>query len=817
MAALLSCQQRSASPEGELANINLSFVHGYLQQSQQAAARNVQRFRSEPEWSRKFQVLQAKAALWRGLYPDVLKILNSSESPSLQPETRVAELSLRGVANAYIHNFPEAETLLAQAGNLCKDDTIASCGELIQSRGLLASQEKKSALATEYYRQALQFARSHHDNYLESSALLNLGDEFLSQNHFDEAVDFSESALRVAAAQNARVVELATQANIGWARYRFGDSEGALAIFLDAERLAVEVGDLSDQENELTNLGYIYMDKGRVSDAKQSFLEALDIARNLRSKEDIYNALRVLARVSVELNEIDKASAFAEEALNIAREISSHGDELYPQLVQGQIAAKRSDFANAEETFRQIEVDPLCPVFLKWEAEHSLARMYADQGRLEQADGEYRSALTTFEQARSTIRREDFQISFLSNGSHLYDDYVHFLVSRNRNAEALDWADLSRARTLAEGLGVAKEDAPRTSSDSLIAPPKLNVQRIARAASGTVLFYWLGEDQSYLWAATPNTTQLFVLPPRKEVETRVLRYRKALIGPQNVLNSGDQDGPALYRMLVEPATKLIPSNSRVFIIPDGSLNNLNFETLIVPSEKPHFWIEDAELVMSSSLRILAAAHRANTFARKKLLLIGNSVAANRDYPELPKAANQMKSVSQQFPDTGQRVFQREQATPEAYLASNPEQFSNIHFVAHGMGSRLSPLDSAIVLSKDANNPTNFKLYARDIIHHHLSAELVTISACYGAGERQYYGEGLVGLAWAFLRAGSHNVVAALWDVEDVSTDQLMSRFYSELAQGAPPEAALRTAKLSLLNGGVFRNPFYWAPFQLYRG
>jgi CHAT domain-containing protein len=45
----------------------------------------------------------------------------------------------------------------------------------------------------------------------------------------------------------------------------------------------------------------------------------------------------------------------------------------------------------------------------------------------------------------------------------------------------------------------------------------------------------------------------------------------------------------------------------------------------------------------------------------------------------------------------------------------------------------------------------------------------------------------------------------------------MNRFYDELAKGAQPETALRNAKLSLLKGGTFRSPFYWAPFQLYRG
>jgi len=127
------------------------------------------------------------------------------------------------------------------------------------------------------------------------------------------------------------------------------------------------------------------------------------------------------------------------------------------------------------------------------------------------------------------------------------------------------------------------------------------------------------------------------------------------------------------------------------------------------------------------------------------------------------------------------------------------------------------LDSAIILSRDGKNIDSFKLYARDIIQHPLRADLVTISACYGAGERAYSGEGLVGLSWAFLRAGAHNVIAALWEATDVSTERLMARFYDELDKGATPDVALRTAKLALLRETAFRNPFYWAPFQLYAG
>jgi len=98
---------------------------------------------------------------------------------------------------------------------------------------------------------------------------------------------------------------------------------------------------------------------------------------------------------------------------------------------------------------------------------------------------------------------------------------------------------------------------------------------------------------------------------------------------------------------------------------------------------------------------------------------------------------------------------------------------------------------------------------------------VTISACNGSGTRAYSGEGLVGLSWAFLRAGAHSVIGALWEVSDASTPQLMDALYRELSQGKDPATALRDAKLSLLHSpapdSVFKKAFYWAPFQIYTG
>ena len=799
-------------------------MHGNLKRSQQEAHRGYETFHNlSVEWAWKFRLLEAKAALWRGLNADVIQLLQPVPPPRT-PDFAIARLTLIGVASVNTHKLVDAERSLLEADRLCQNSTLANCGYMLQGRGLLASELNESDNAAQLYELALAFSRSDGDQFLEADSLLNLGAESLSKGRYDEAVDRSKDANELAKRIDARIPELVTECNIGWAYYKLGDSERALELCADSERKASELSDIFAQENALTNIGYVYMDAGKFALAASSFQSALSLAQKIDAKQDIFNATRVLARLFLQTGDFESAGRYADQASQVAQGTGNRSDELYPILVQGQLAARRGDRARAESIFHDIEHDKVCPVSLKWEAEHALAQLYEDDNRPDSADREYRSALATFEAARNSVRREDSQLSFLTNASRIYDDYIHFQIVRGKSGDALRWAEFSRARTLTEGLGLLTKGSPS-------GPPPIHPQQIAQQAGGTLLFYWLGERQSYLWAITPQDTSLFTLPPRSEIEAAAQRYRKAVVGPQDVLQSADGDGKALYRMLIAPAHELLKKDGNVFVIPDGNLNNLNFETLLAPGSddgksKLHYWVEDVTLVDASSLRMLAQGRAGKNFAERKsdtaLLLLGDSVAPNKNYPALPKAAAQVESVARHFPAATKEILTREHATPAAYLSSNPERFSYIHFVAHGTASRLSPLDSAIVLSKTSpskgdTEDNSFKLYARDIIQHPLRAELVTISACYGAGERAYSGEGLVGLSWAFLRTGAHHVVAALWEATDSSTERLMDKFYDELDRGADPGTALRAAKLSLLHDSAFKNPFYWAPFQLYVG
>ena len=551
--SLVVCN-RAPSPQLAYDHARRTFIHGDLMVSQEEAEQGYERFRSSnPEWAWKFRTLEAEILLWRGKYPGVLTLLDHPSSMSLPPDVNIQILTLAGIAHARQLLVDKAEQELDYAEKLCSGSSQPSCGALFQGRGLVALGRNQFSRARSFLERSLAFSRADRNRFLEATSLLNLGAVSLKEGYFDEAVDFSDEANQVSTALEAKDISQVALLNVGWAYFRMGDSEKALELSLESENRARQLGDSFNLENGLTNAGYVYMQGQGLDRAEESFRQALELSQSENSKEHMLNALRVLARLSLQTGDLDKAADYAHRALQIAHEGNNHPDELYPLLVEGQVAARRGDAAKARQVFETVEQDPDCPVSLKWEAQHSLARLYEDEKQANPADLEYRAALTTFEAARATVKREDFQLSFLTNASRIYDDYVHFLVAQGKTDEALRWADYSRARTLLEGLGVLSKGPSKASHAG---PPPLNSREISRRAKGVLLFYWLGEKQSYLWAITPQKTSLFPLPPGAEIEALVQRYRNALKGPQDVLESSE-DGRALYRTLIAPAKALL--------------------------------------------------------------------------------------------------------------------------------------------------------------------------------------------------------------------------------------------------------------------
>ena len=104
---------------------------------------------------------------------------------------------------------------------------------------------------------------------------------------------------------------------------------------------------------------------------------------------------------------------------------------------------------------------------------------------------------------------------------------------------------------------------------------------------------------------------------------------------------------------------------------------------------------------------------------------------------------------------------------------------------------------------------------REIYHLKLNARLVTLSACETGLGKLAAGEGILGFSRAFLLAGARNLLLSLWKVNDASTTELMTQFYTfHLENGIPLPESLREAKLSLIRNPETSYPYFWAGFVL---
>jgi CHAT domain-containing protein len=819
-ATILSGCHHSSPPREDpskiFQNIRSDFMHGDLSAAQQAAEKAQKDYAGlSPDWSMKFRLLNAEILTYQGRRADVLSLLDSKgTSYPVAGDIAIKRDLLCGLAHARLGQEQLSDSEIQEARRLTDSDKSPLAAEVLRTEAQIQVYRDHLNEAAALFNDSLVAAREDHDAFLEATDLLNLGFVELRQKHYDEAVASFNGATDFAKPIQARPVLQAALGNLGAAYFQLGDFEKALSNFEQAEEEAIQTGTTNYQVNWLLGAASSDYELGRLDKAKVNYERSLKAAMAINAREEIASTNTELAILLLKEGQFDSAKKYCDEAMQAARLSIDKSAMLEPRYVQALLATKTAGRQGSEQMLLKVHDDSVGLPYLRWEIEGALANFYKDSRRLPNAELWYRRSIQTFEAERESVKDEELKLPFFANGDALYRDYATFLISAHRQDEALKLLDLSRARTLAEGLRTSKQEPPSLHEEGI------DPRSVARKLRATILFYSLGPQTSYLWAVTGGRTELFVLPGQQEITARVQSYQKAILKSSDVMREANADGRYLYDTIVSPAASMIPNGAKVFVIPDGGLNGLNFETLLKSEgERLHYWIEDVTLTNASSISLLSRFDsRSSSRDANNLLLIGNPVSSGSEYESLPNAPAEVDEIKRHFRADRETVLTQAEAVPSAYGTVRPDRFEYIHFVAHGTASRLSPLDSAVVLSASAGQRNDYKLYAREIVHHPLHARLVTISSCYGSGLRAYAGEELVGLSWSFLRAGAHNVIGALWEVNDTSTPQLMDRLYGGLESGSNPDEALRTAKLAMMHSdGVTRKPMYWAAFQLYAG
>jgi len=177
-----------------------------------------------PLWSWRFKALKAEILIRQDLNRDALVLLDQASPPDLASKDVVVRLRmLQGEASYNLNRFDDAQKFLSEAETVASANSLDLLGEVKLREGTLASLRNDLSTAETEYKAALKLARDQHDPFLEISCLGNLGIVATQAEHYDEAIDWNRSALKLGQDLGAQSYNATILGNIGWSYFEMGD------------------------------------------------------------------------------------------------------------------------------------------------------------------------------------------------------------------------------------------------------------------------------------------------------------------------------------------------------------------------------------------------------------------------------------------------------------------------------------------------------------------------------------------------------------------------------------------------------------------
>ncbi len=326
-----------------------------------------------------------------------------------------------------------------------------------------------------------------------------------------------------------------------------------------------------------------------------------------------------------------------------------------------------------------------------------------------------------------------------------------------------------------------------------------------------------------------------------------------------------------YKVYWEPFLSVIADRSVIYLSPDGIYNKLNLNTLWdKPSDQ--FLVDRATIKILgniSELVLVTGELNSNANKENKAALVGypdyqldqyNSLASSSNTPEnvdgtifrngieaLPGTKVEVEKLERILGDAHWRTFSltgKDALEENVKMSASPKV---LHLATHGFFlddveiNRLQNADLELAYQQAGRNPLlrsglifagaeaalrkkslgltvdiageDGILTAYEAMNLNLdNTELVVLSACEtGLGEIKN-GEGVYGLQRAFIIAGAKNLVMSLWKVDDVVTQQLMTRFYKHWLEEMDKTEAFYQAQREIKE--EYPEPYYWGAFVI---
>jgi len=777
-------------------------------------------------------------------HPDLAKSLNNL-GHALQVQGRSGE------AAAYYQRALKMQRQLYPAERY--PNGHPDLAKSLNNLGLVSQEQGSSAEAVGYYRQTLEILRQlypaarypagHPDL---ATALSNLASALKDQSSLADAADIHQQGLRMRrqlypeTRYPAGHPDLASSlSNLGLVLQLQGSSEEALRCFDEAAqslRITAQPIDLDRGAAAaaflrplpltaivLTNRAHA-LQKGLSSQSSVSKLRVVERAYSLAAA--LYDRLRteVLHRDADKLQQGETAEDLLPHRLALSTVLFS-------------LEGKSTDLHNAFAALEQRR-----------------ARVFLE------ALGETHAA--SLAGLPDDLRREERRLSL---ALRQLDAHIDRLQEQAGEAAARQLRDLYAQRLRAEHdqhdfTGKLRQSHPGYAGFRYPQPCSVDQARDCLADNEVALLFALGDPFSHVMLVEKKPVPgdrgeglaMFAVAGGHDLASAI----GTLLAPQTLLRAPRARDLAaeLYGKILGPLSKRLAGKDLV-IVADGCLELLPFEMLVegqTADDEGHWLIEKHRVRYAPSLTALHLSRQA-VAARKEgpqtlLWALADPIFEDQDarlqgrpaqlaladqrlswlragqhFGRLAASGREVEAICRTLGVSRAEVLRDSEASEANVKAASARgdlaKARYVHFATHGLLGLDRGQPPGLVLNlvgndgqEDLGGLNDGFLRLPEVTFLKLNADLVVLSACETARGSRARGEGVSGLARAFLYAGSKGVICSLWSVDDAQTADLMADLYRGLKDGQPSPDALRAAQLRMIGKG--RAPFFWAPFVL---
>lgn len=724
------------------------------------------------------------------------------------------------------------------------------------------------ATALTYYEKALQIFHDRGALEFEAGTTFKVARMHRLMKHFDQALTFYERSLQLSRSAKKQRTEINALLDVAIVYAHQNRIEEALQLYRRVQKFYEGIGDRRGQAVALNAQGDFLLQNGKKKEAADTFRRALMLSEESTDKGVLIDTLYKVARAERALGRLEDALSTINRSLKAIEDLRENVGS--PEFRTSYFSGVRKNYELCINVL--MDLHRMRPgegfddqAFVR--SEQSRARLLVDLVREAGAD--------LRQDAPKELVIRERELKGLIQKHAQYQMVVK--LNRKNPSEIAEVEDQivklnSEYQQIQAKLRVQN---PRALSLAQLEPLTLKQVQDELRGDDLLLEFSFGEDRSHLWAVTTKSFQSFELPARKEIEDVAVELYKSVTARQQTNDAIDtttyhekiEESDELFKqkagtlsdmLFSQVATQL--GTKRLVLVTEGALQLVPFEALPVPGaqKSPNWLISDHEIVQLPSiatLRAIRAIERNDPDAAKRIAAViadpvftrnddrvqGSSLSpatasaapdANRHEfaqralerlrsssgpSRLTHASEEADAIAAAAPRGTTTVAKGFDATRETAMSAHLSGYQILHFATHGHLDNEHPELSGIVLTMVDKNGVekNGVMPLHDIYSLDLSAELTVLSACQTALGKDIHGEGLVGLAHSFISAGSRSVVASLWKVDDQATATLMAHLYQSMLQnGMSPAAALRAAKLKVMQDKRWNAPYFWAGFVI---